>query len=116
MRTVAALFVTLLMSLVVSSLLSAEPISAEPSKPLGGNFKADKIAGIVVDEQGAPLDGADVVYSWRVNRENKTAGAKTDKRGRFSLSAAEGGAWPTGEIWAVARDSMNPFCTGRIAH
>lgn len=100
MKIVAGLLSVFLVSLVILSPLSADPGEVSNDKAA---IKADDLSGIVVDEQGSPLDGADVVYSWWANRENKTVAAKSDAQGHFTLSAPNGRAWQPGEIWAVVK-------------
>ncbi|HVX10035.1 MAG TPA: carboxypeptidase-like regulatory domain-containing protein [Pirellulales bacterium] len=64
------------------------------------------LQGLVVDDRGQAVAGAQVVFSWWSGQKNQTVAAKSDEQGRFRLDAPpdmEGDVWPLGEIWAATR-------------
>jgi hypothetical protein len=100
MKAITGVFTVLL------ALGAACPTSAsEPeSRKLESNIAAAApLAGVVVNEKGAPIAAADVVYSWWIKGTNQTILSKSDEQGRFTLQppqAEASAAWPPGEIWA----------------
>ncbi|HEV3340378.1 MAG TPA: carboxypeptidase-like regulatory domain-containing protein [Pirellulales bacterium] len=97
---------TILGCFAVCLALAAARIQAAESPAQSANASdkvVAKLAGIVVDDQGAPIAGADVAYSWWVRGKNQSVAGKSDDQGRFVLAPPEmvgGAAGTSAEIWA----------------
>ncbi|HEV3024298.1 MAG TPA: hypothetical protein VGX76_17605, partial [Pirellulales bacterium] len=69
--------------------------------------QAKALQGVVVDETGQPLEGADVFFLTFVTGKQVEVATQSDDEGRFGLAApdeVEGGTeWPAGVLWAIAR-------------
>lgn len=103
MRVLSSVFVVMFAFAAASPALAIEG-DAPPLK--SKHAAAGPLSGVVVDEQGSPIPGAEIIYEMWSGGTKKTVAAKSDERGRFVLQLpplSPGAALSSSHIWAGAQ-------------
>lgn len=76
-----------------------EPVAAAPTSP-------PQLFGVVVDEDGAPIEGADVYLRTEDDEDDDVAASTTDASGRF--------AWPIADVEGLGPLDLGAVANGRL--